>query len=125
MSVKVIIGSHSVLTQNISVTKTTNAICDSFDFSLPNTKINSNEKLQILINSQEIMCGYINKINHATPANNDTLSITGRSMSQDIIDSRITYVAHNKTLSELSSELFKKFNQSFLLAARKSTIIEE
>lgn len=59
------------------------------------------------------MVGHINSVDHATPANNNMITFTGRSMSQDIIDSRITHTAHNQTLAELATALFAQFEQTF------------
>lgn len=113
MSVKLLIGTQAILTEQISITKTIDSLCDNFTLSLPHTKININEKVEITINEKLVMCGYINIIKHATPANNNMLTLAGRSMSQDIIDSRITHSAHNKNLADLAAELFKKFSQTF------------
>lgn len=59
------------------------------------------------------MVGHIDSIDHATPANNNMITFTGRSMSQDIIDSRITHTSYNQTLDELATTLFAKFEQTF------------
>jgi prophage tail gpP-like protein len=69
--------------------------------------------VKISIDDVNIMVGHINSVDHATPANNNMITFTGRSMSQDIIDSRITHTAHNQTLAELATALFAQFEQTF------------
>lgn len=110
---KITIGTQRVIAESLSITKTIDSICDTFNFTLPNTEINHHEQVKILISETPILVGYINKKSHARPANNNTLSVSGRSISQDIIDSRITFSAADKTLAELCTTLFKKFNQNF------------
>lgn len=119
MSVSIIIGTTEILTEEISIAKTIDSLCDSFTLRLPNIKLDVHAKVSIKINNTNAMSGYINKINHAQP---NTLSLAGRSLSQDIIDSRITYVTHNKTLAELATDLFSKFNQPFTTKVKTQSV---
>ncbi|BAS67615.1 hypothetical protein [Bathymodiolus septemdierum thioautotrophic gill symbiont] len=112
-NIKLTIGSEQVLAQSLSITKTMDSICDTFSLQIPFKTLPTHKEVSISINSARAMTGFINSIDHATPANNNTITFSGRSMSQDIVDSRITFVAHDKTLAELATELFAKFGQTF------------
>jgi len=111
--IKITIGSEQILTQQLSVTKTIDSLCDTFNLQMPFQKLSIQNQVKISINDTDIMIGHIDSIDHATPANNNTITYIGRSISQDIIDSRITYTANNKTLAELATVLFAKFEQTF------------
>ncbi len=112
-NIKLTIGSEQILAQELSITKTIDALCDTFNLQMPFKSLSVHQQVKISINDIDIMVGHIDSIDHATPANNNTITFTGRSMSQDIIDSRITHVAYNKTLAELATVLFAKFEQTF------------
>ena len=112
-NIKLTIGTEQILAQQLSITKTIDALCDTFNLQIPFKQLSVQSQVKISIGEVDIMVGHINSINHATPANNNTITFTGRSMSQDIIDSRITHTAHNKTLAELATVLFAKFEQTF------------
>jgi prophage tail gpP-like protein len=113
-SIDLIVGSERVLAQQISITKTIDSLCDTFNLQMPFQSLSVVDKpIQIIVDDMSVMVGYINSIDHAVPANNNTITFAGRSMSQDIIDSRITHVAHNQTLAELATVLFAKFEQKF------------
>jgi len=112
-NIKLTIGSEQVLAQSLSITKTMDSICDTFSLQIPFKTLPTHKEVSISINGARTMTGFINSIDHATPANNNTITFYGRSMSQDIVDSRITFVAHDKTLAELATELFAKFGQTF------------
>ena len=112
LNIKLTIGSEQILTQQLSVTKTIDALCDTFNLQIPFKQLSVQSQVKISIGDVNIMVGHIDSIDHATPANNNTITFAGRSMSQDIIDSHITHVAYNKTLAELATTLFAKFEQT-------------
>lgn len=112
-NLKISIGSKTIQAEEISITKTIDAICDSFMFKMPFTQLPINEQVHASVNHHNLMVGYVDNIVHATPANNNTITLSGRSKSQDIVDSRITHTAKDITLADLSLELFAKFGQSF------------
>jgi prophage tail gpP-like protein len=112
-SITLTIGTERILAQEVSITKTINAICDTFTLKIPFKTLAVHQPVKVRVNNLDLMTGYTNQIEHATPANNNTTTLVGRSMSQDIVDSRITYTAHNTTMDAIASELFAKFGQTF------------
>lgn len=124
-SISVLIDNKKVSAQEISVVKTIQNICDTFSITLPTSKEklpDLNKEIRISIGDTPLMVGYVNTINHASPANDGTISIAGRSKSQDIVDSRITFTDQDTNLSEISQALFAKFNQKFTTKKQTDTI---
>ncbi len=73
--------------------------------------IDINDVVRISIGKTLLMTGYISKVSYIPSTASFTM--TGRSKSQDIVDSRISHQAVQTNLAEISEVIFAKFNQKF------------
>lgn len=79
--IRLTIGSDQVLAQELSITKTIDSLCDTFNLQIPFKPLSVHKQVKISINGAGAMVGFINSIDHATPANNNTITFAGRSIS--------------------------------------------